>query len=88
MLETEKCPTSFEKSPGVDPECSLMEGRFTLYLVDRSYEAGMKKMTREYVKSMMNNGLLDDVSPAILGVSFIDEKSRQSIQPLLRASSY
>ncbi len=80
LREIEKCLPSFEQSPGVDPECSVMEGRFTLYLVDRSYEADMRKLARDYVKSIVNDGLLNDASPVILDVSFIDEDSNQ-IQP-------
>ncbi len=60
----------------MDPECSVMEGRLTLYLVDKSYESEMTQLAREYIKAMMNDGLLDNASPAILGVSFIDDQVR------------
>ncbi len=60
----------------MDPECSVMEGRLTLYVVDKSYESEMTQLAREYIKAMMNDGLLDNASPAILGVSFIDDRVR------------
>ncbi len=57
-----------------------MEGRLTLYLVDKAYESEIVTLARNYVKAMMNDGLLDDASPAILGVSFIDD-SIKDVRP-------
>ncbi len=57
-----------------------MEGRLTLYLVNKAFESQIKNLARNYLKAMMNDGLLDDASPAILGVSFIDDSS-QGVQP-------
>ncbi len=78
---TEKCPTTYDSAPDMDPECSVMEGRLTLYLVDKSYASEMTQLAREYIKVMMNDGLLDNASPAILGVTFIDDQVRGFVDP-------
>jgi len=60
-------------SPSISPDCNIIEGRLKVYLSDQSYAANATLATRQQIKTMMANGLLDKSHPAILSVNFMED---------------
>lgn len=70
-------------SPSISPDCNIIEGRLKLYLSDQSYAANATSATRQLIKTMMDDGLLDKSHPAILSVKYMGDSRLE-----LRTRSY
>jgi hypothetical protein len=68
-------------SPSISPDCNIIEGRLKVYLSDQSYAGNATLATRQQIKTMMDNGLLNKSHPAILSVKFMEDSRSEFARP-------
>lgn len=69
LASGKKCPTGTSGSS----DCNVIEGRLTLYLSDQTHAANATSATIQLIKTIIDDGLLDNSHPAILNVTFMPD---------------
>lgn len=80
LANGKKCQSGSSSSPSIKSDCNVIEGRLELNLSDLSYANNATTVTRQYIKEIMDGGLLDESHPAILSVMFMQD-SRLEVRP-------